>query len=385
MIQNKNNTNSRIFNLVAAIPWFPLPPFSSPSVRNPPCILLSLHVRPNSAICTVFSRLVAQNGGRASILRRSKVETLACFRTGFVRRSPTMKPVTRERASIVTGIINGPSLFSLIRASRRPCHASRASFVEKNNTQPPPPPRFRAFPITSSLIDTSLPPYTPGLTLSLPFLPFPPLLHTHVRTYKPPSSTASTRSPLCTPPCHSSISLCLHLSLPFDHQPRPLFLAHSLSFSRRRGTGTRYVILSMARRNMNASSVRFRLPSWGGGIAQPTLNGNCNHGNAYLCESIGVWRTKRRWMEEEEGDTFRYRRGWIRAAGNEQRRTRAKRGNFRTTFIGNYCFRPGVRGEWLIIAWGYYLLSRPSHDYLSWNARLPSIVHNYGDEKVFRG
>lgn len=185
-----------------------------------------------------------------------KVETLACFRTGFVRRSPTMKPVTRERASIVTGIINGPSLFSLIRASRRPCHASRASFVEKNNTQPPPPPRFRAFPITSSLIDTSLPPYTPGLTLSLPFLPFPPLLHTHIRTYKPPSSTASTRSPLCTPPCHSSISLCLHLSLPFDHQPRPLFLAHSLSFSRRRGTGTRYVILSMARRNMNASSVR---------------------------------------------------------------------------------------------------------------------------------
>lgn len=69
MIQNKNNTNSRIFNLVAAIPWFPLPPFSSPSVRNPPCILLSLHVRPNSAICTVFSRLVAQNGGRASILQ----------------------------------------------------------------------------------------------------------------------------------------------------------------------------------------------------------------------------------------------------------------------------------------------------------------------------
>lgn len=217
---------------------------------------------------------------------------------------------------------------------------------------------------------------------------FPFLLsytHTYVRMYKPPSSTASTRSPLCTPPCHSSISLCLHLSLPFDHQPRPLFLAHSLSFSRRRGTGTRYVILSMARRNMNASSARFRLPSSGGGIAQPTLSGNCNHGNAYLCESIGVWRAKRRWMEEEEGDTFRYRRGWIRAAGNEQRRTRAKRGNFRTTFIGNYCFRPGVRGEWLIIAWGYYLLSRPSHDYLSWNARLPSIVHNYGDEKVFRG
>lgn len=90
------------------------------------------------------------------------------------------------------------------------------------------------------------------LSPSFPFL----LSYTHIRTYKPPSSAASTRSPLCTPPCHSSISLCLHLSLPFDHQPRPLFLAHSLSFSRRRGTGTRYVILSMARRNMNASSVR---------------------------------------------------------------------------------------------------------------------------------
>lgn len=77
--------------------------------------------------------------------------------------------------------------------------------------------------------------------------------HTHVQTAILRCFHSFT--PLYSP-CHSSISLCLHLSLPFDHQPRPLFLAHSLSFSRRRGTGTRYVILSMARRNMNASSVR---------------------------------------------------------------------------------------------------------------------------------
>lgn len=67
-----------------------------------------------------------------------KVSPLVFVRPLSVARRP-WSPVTRERASIVTGIMNGPSLFSLIRASRRPCHASRASFVEKNNIQPPLP------------------------------------------------------------------------------------------------------------------------------------------------------------------------------------------------------------------------------------------------------
>lgn len=382
MIQNKNNTNSRIFNLVAAIPWFPLPPFSSPSVRNPPCILLSLHVRPNSAICTVFSRLVAQNGGRASILqsRNSRL-----FSYGLC---PSLADhEARDARTSIDCHRNYQRAVALFPYSRVSTTVSRVAsqFCRKKQyaTTPSPSfPRLSNYLFSHRHLSPSV--HTrPHFVSPLPSLSSSPT-HTHTHVQTAILRCFHSFTPLYSP-CHSSISLCLHLSLPFDHQPRPLFLAHSLSFSRRRGTGTRYVILSMARRNMNASSVRFRLPSSGGGIAQPTLSGNCNHGNAYLCESIGVWRAKRRWMEEEEGDTFRYRRGWIRAAGNEQRRTRAKRGNFRTTFIGNYCFRPGVRGEWLIIAWGYYLLSRPSHDYLSWNARLPSIVHNYGDEKVFRG
>lgn len=143
-----------------------------------------------------------------------KVSPLVFVRPLSVARRP-WSPVTRERASIVTGIMNGPSLFSLIRASRRPCHASRASFVEKNNIQPPSPSRFRAFPITSSLIDTSLPlRIIHQLSLCLPFpsLPF----HTRIRTNRLPPP-CFPRSPLCILPLFLSTVLSLYLSISLYH------------------------------------------------------------------------------------------------------------------------------------------------------------------------
>lgn len=146
--------------------------FSSTSTS---CRFTTAPIRPFAR----FSRLVAQNGGNSATQQNSK---LACFRTGFVRCSPTMKLVTRERASIVTGIINGPSLFPLFddRVTRREPVLSKKQYTL--------PPRFRAFLITSSLIDTSLPPYTPAsLTLS----PFLLLLSTYTHTHNTHTKTAA--------------------------------------------------------------------------------------------------------------------------------------------------------------------------------------------------
>lgn len=171
--------------------------FSSTSTS---CRFTTAPIRPFAR----FSRLVAQNGGNSATQQNSK---LACFRTGFVRCSPTMKLVTRERASIVTGIINGPSLFPLFddRVTRREPVLSKKQYTL--------PPRFRAFLITSSLIDTSLPPYTPAsLTLS----PFLLLLSTYIHTHTHNTHTKTAAclvQPFVLPFLHALTTISISLSI----------------------------------------------------------------------------------------------------------------------------------------------------------------------------
>lgn len=176
-------------------------------------LLLSFHDRSRSPQFGHLHGFFTARGPKWRQFCDAAKSKLACFRTAFVRRSPTMKPVTRERASIVTGIINGPSLFSLIRASRRPCHASRASFVEKTIYNRLLSPRFRAFLITSSLIDTSLPLYIHQASLCLHSLSY---THISACTNLPPPLLPSF-TPLYSPFSPPFLSLSLSLFSSFDH------------------------------------------------------------------------------------------------------------------------------------------------------------------------
>lgn len=141
----------------------------------------------------------------------------ACFRTAFIRRSPTMKP--RDARTSIDCHRNYERAVALFPYSRVSTTVSRvASQFCRKKQYTTSPPRFCAFPITSSLIDTSLPlRIIHQLSLCLPFpsLPF----HTRIRTNRlPPPSLLPSFTPLYTPPfpLHRSLSLSLYLSLSFD-------------------------------------------------------------------------------------------------------------------------------------------------------------------------
>lgn len=170
-------------------------------------LLLSFHDRSRSPQFGHLHGFFTARGPKWRQFCDAAKSKLACFRTAFVRRSPTMKPVTRERASIVTGIINGPSLFSHSRVTTTVSRVA-SQFCRKNNIQPPPLPSFPRlsnYLFSHRHLSPSL--HTPGLTLS----PFP-LLHTHIRMHKPSSSTASLVHPFVLP-LFSTIPLSLSFSL----------------------------------------------------------------------------------------------------------------------------------------------------------------------------
>lgn len=86
------------------------------------------------------------------------------------------------------------------------------------------------------------------------------------------------------------------------------------------------------------------------------------------------WRRKRRHLSistmdarPETGEEL------VQNAATSERRSQA------------YCFRPGVHGEWLIIAWGSTFCPRSHDDDVLPRGPFPLSTHNYGDEKVFRG
>lgn len=135
----------------------------------------------------------------------------ACFRTAFVRRSPTMKP--RDARTSIDCHRNYERAVALFPYSRVSTTVSRVAsqFCRKKQYTTTSPPRFRAFPITSSLIDTSLPLriiYQLSLCLPFPSLPF----HTRIRTNRLPPP-CFPRSPLCILPLFLSTVLSLYLSI----------------------------------------------------------------------------------------------------------------------------------------------------------------------------
>lgn len=141
----------------------------------------------------------------------------ACFRTAFVRRSPTMKP--RDARTSIDCHRNYERAVALFPYSRVSTTVSRVAsqFCRKKQYTTTSPPRFRAFPITSSLIDTSLPlRIIHQLSLCLPF-PFPfPSTHVYVQTaflLLP----CFPHSPLCILPLFLSTVLSLYLSISLYH------------------------------------------------------------------------------------------------------------------------------------------------------------------------
>lgn len=137
----------------------------------------------------------------------------ACFRTAFIRRSPTMKP--RDARTSIDCHRNYERAVALFPYSRVSTTVSRVAsqFCRKKQYTTTSPPRFRAFPITSSLIDTSLPlRIIHQLSLCLPF-PFPfPSTHVYVQTAF--LHLASLVHPFVYSPFSSSpFSLSISLSL----------------------------------------------------------------------------------------------------------------------------------------------------------------------------
>lgn len=141
----------------------------------------------------------------------------ACFRTAFIRRSPTMKP--RDARTSIDCHRNYERAVALFPYSRVSTTVSRVAsqFCRKKQYTTT---LSLSFPRLSNYLFShrhlSPPPYNiPALTLS-PF-PFPSLPHTY--TYKPPSSTLlPSFTPLYTPPfpLHRSLSLSLFIVRSLD-------------------------------------------------------------------------------------------------------------------------------------------------------------------------